>query len=137
MKRWVSRLALGLYFTGVFAAGTADAQPAGGASVAVTPAAADAELSDVEKRAKSYAFRGSSIAWWQSLSALAFNPGAELTYNPSYSWTFRFWPKYNFTDKLSMKLKVDLNVELTNSDDTTKQRETQLGDMWQIGRVHV
>lgn len=118
MKRWGLGVGLGfLMMTGV-----AQAQPA--------PAAADASLTELEKLAKTYPFRGSSIAWWQSLSALTLNPGAELTYNPTYNWTFRFAPRYNLNDKFSIRLKMDLSVELTNSDDTTKQRETQLGDTW-------
>jgi len=79
---------------------------------------------------KSYPFRGSTFSWYQSLGIRGLDPGADLTWNPLYSWLFRFQPRYYFTDKFSLRLKVDLGVELTNADDTTYYREPRWGDTW-------
>jgi hypothetical protein len=85
---------------------------------------------DAEKRVKTYSFRNSTFAWYQSMSAITLDKNAELTYNPTYSWLFRFQPRYYPTDKLSLRLKFDINLELTNSDDTTKYHQAQLGETW-------
>jgi hypothetical protein len=79
---------------------------------------------------KNYPFRGSTLAWYQNLNVVSLDRGSELTWNPSYSWLFRLQPRYHFTDKLSLRLKLDLAVELTNADDTKYYREPQWGDTW-------
>ena len=85
---------------------------------------------EISKIAATYPFAGTTLQWWHSLNAISLNPGAEQTFNPTYTWLVRFQPRYAITDKLRVSLKLDLNLELTNSDDTTKYRETQLGDTW-------
>src|SRR5262249_23813976 len=80
-------------------------------AAATTPAAvlkSEGET-DAEKRVKTYPFRNSTFAWYQSMSAITLDKNAELTYNPTYSWLFRFSPRYYPTDKLSLRLKVDIN----------------------------
>lgn len=124
MKRsWVA-IASVLAFVVLAPVGEAVAQPTPGQS------ASDGPESETQKLVKSYAFRGTTLAWWQNFNAINLSRGSEQTWNPSYTWFFRFWPRYNVTNKLSLRLKLDLFVELTNADDTTKLRETQLGDTW-------
>jgi hypothetical protein len=80
--------------------------------------------------AKKYPFRGSTFLWLQSLNALALDRGAELTYNPAYSWLFRFQPRYYATKHLNFRLRIGLGVEWTNADDTTAYHEPLWEDIW-------
>lgn len=119
-------LGWGLAAAALMAASVANAQPAPGQGKG-GGTGAEAEISKI---AGSYPFAGSSFMWWQSVNAIALNPGAEQTHNPTYSWMFRLWPRLKVTDWLRLALKLDVNLEVTNSDDTTKYREAQLGDTW-------
>jgi hypothetical protein len=89
------------------------------ATVKTAATGADEEQEPEGKLAKKYPFRGSTFLWAQSLNALALDRGAELTYNPSYSWLFRFQPRYYATKQLNFRARFGLGVEWTNSDDTT------------------
>jgi hypothetical protein len=100
------------------------------AATATTAAAAPDVDGDPEgKLAKKYPFRGSTFLWSQGLNALALDRGAELTYNPNYSWLFRFEPRYYATKKLNFRLRIGLGIEWTNADDTTAYHEPLWEDM--------
>jgi len=82
------------------------------------------------KLVKKYPFRNSTFVWGQNVSALTLDRGAELTYNPTYSWLMRFQPRYYVTKQLHLRLKVGLAVEWTNADDTTRYHEPLWEDLW-------
>jgi hypothetical protein len=90
----------------------------------------DSERDPAAKLAKKYPFRGSTFMWLQSLNALALDRGAELTYNPTYSWLFRLQPRYYATKKLNFRLRIGLGVEWTNADDTTYYHQPLWEDIW-------
>jgi hypothetical protein len=124
MKRILTVLVLAW----VLAPAAASAQEAKLGSVA------DIEEADVEnphgKLIKRYPFRNSTLIFWQNMSFLTLDKGAEQTWNPSYSWLIRFTPRYYLTDKISLRLKVDLGIEWTNSDETTYYHEAVWEDIW-------
>ena len=80
--------------------------------------------------ARKYPFRNSTFVFSQSLNALALDKDAELTYNPYYSWLFRFQPRYYITKQLSLRLRLGLSIEWTNADDTTRYHEPLWEDLW-------
>ena len=102
------------------------------------PAVARAQLSALddsiedphEKLVKRYPFRGSELVWFQSLGAMGLVKDSQLTWKPYYDWLWRIYPRYYLTDKLSLRLKLGLEVEWTNSPETTTQREQLFEDIW-------
>jgi hypothetical protein len=126
------RLILSLSFLVAASSSNAWAQqespPAG--SVQVGANATEEESEPEGKLAKKYPFRGSTFMWLQSLNALALDRGAELTYNPNYSWLFRFQPRYYATKKLNFRARIGLGIEWTNADDTTQYHQPLWEDIW-------
>jgi hypothetical protein len=92
--------------------------------------ASEAEVALNAEYVNKFPFRDSGLWWGQSVNAVGMVKSSELTWNPSYSWLFRFYPRYHVTDKLSLRLKVGLGIEWTNADDTSTQREPRWEDIW-------
>jgi hypothetical protein len=74
-------------------------------------------------------WRNSTITYEHVVSALSFNQGAEMTYNPYYAQSFSFRPRYYLRDDLSFRARLDLEIELTTSDDTDHAREWIVSDL--------
>jgi hypothetical protein len=129
MKRFVAILFL---FWAVWPTG-ASAQ-SGDVSRAQTSAAGPEDLDEANpfaKLVKKYPFRNSSLSFWQNMNLLGItSKGAEQTWNPTYSWLWRLQPRYYLNDKFFVRLKVDLEIEWTNSDETTYYHEPLWGDIW-------
>ncbi|HEY3360024.1 MAG TPA: hypothetical protein VGQ83_42630 [Polyangia bacterium] len=107
--------------------------PTGAAAQTIAGSAEDLDeqaFSPNAKLVKKYPFRNTTLTFWQNMSMLTFDKGAEQTWNPTYSWLLRFTPRYYLTDKLSLRLKVDLGVEWTNSDETTYYHQPLWEDIW-------
>jgi len=68
------------------------------------------------------------ITWTQSLSAGTLSRGRDLTYNPTYAWNFTAVPRWNFDNGLSLGLLQSVDIELTQSDFTTGERQLWWGD---------
>lgn len=79
--------------------------------------------------AEKVAWRNSTFAYENSVSALSFNRGADLTYNPYYAQSLSFRPRYYLRDDLSLRARLDLEIELTLSDDSDHAREWILSDL--------
>lgn len=92
---------------------------------APTPAA---EASATPKPAKS-AWRGSEVAFRNSVTALTLDQSADLTYNPFWGMALEISPRYSFDDVWSVSASLELQREITEADDTTRANETQLGDL--------
>ncbi len=92
--------------------------------------AGEAEVDLDAAYVKKFPLRDSSLWWGQSLNAVGMVKSAELTWNPTYTWLFRLYPRYYLTDQLSVRLKAGLGIEWTNADDTTTQREPRWEDIW-------
>ena len=106
---------------------------AGGATAAAATASATSPTDDDDpegRLVKKYPFRNSTFLWAQGLNALALDRGAELTYNPSYSWLFRLQPRYYATKQLNFRARIGLGIEWTNSDETTAYHEPLWEDIW-------
>jgi len=98
------------------------------ASAKASPAEADVDgLAAYTSR---YPFRGSTFDWHQSVNVLGLVKSSELTWNPVYTWLLRFNPRYYLTRDLYLRLKVGVDIEWTNADDTTRYREPRLEDLW-------
>jgi hypothetical protein len=103
------------------------ATPGAGAEVS---GVVEEEFSPHDRLVKKYPFRDSSFVWFRSLGANGLVKSNDLTWKPLYSWLFRLYPRYYFTDKLYVSVKLGLEVELTNSPDTTTYREPLFEDIW-------
>ncbi len=122
--------------------GGADALSEGGTSLEEDLAAAEAEgqeppegEGDVEGAAASGSDSDDDRPWdvsfdWQhSLTVNTLNPGAQLAYNPTYSWAFTLMGSYDVRDDLSVRAHVPFGVELTPSEGTTTEREFWVYDV--------
>jgi hypothetical protein len=58
----------------------------------------------------------------------SFSPDAQLTYDPTVSMNFRLVPRFYLTDTLFLRVRQDLNVEVTNSNFDTYARQPLLSD---------
>ena len=56
------------------------------------------------------------VVWANTITTRTLAPGAQRTYNPYYNMTFSLRPRWNFTDALSIGLRQDVDIELTDSD---------------------
>lgn len=96
--------------------------PAGTASEQLTLPSAK------KKKAKS-PWRGSEIAYRNSVTAISFDASSELTYNPFWGMAVELSPRYSFGDVWSVGASLEIQREITEADDTTRADETQLGDL--------
>lgn len=92
-------------------------------------AAASVTLEDEAKPAKPSPFRNSYFIYDNSFSAYSLNKDAQLTYNPYYSMSYSFRPRYYIWKDIYVGLRWDLEQELTNADDTTKKRQVIWSDV--------
>lgn len=76
------------------------------------------------------AWRNSTITYENVVSALSFSEGADLSYNPYYAQSISFRPRYYLRDDLSLRGRLDLEIELTTSDETNHAREWVVSDLF-------
>jgi len=74
-------------------------------------------------------WRNSVVVYEHIFSAISLDQGAELTWNPYYAQSFSFRPRYYLRDDLSLRGRLDLEVELTMSDETDHLREWIVSDL--------
>ena len=75
-------------------------------------------------------FRGTTITYENIFNAYQLNRGNELTYNPYYAMSLSIRPRWYFTDALSLRLRFDVEGELTDADTTTNYHETRASDLY-------
>jgi len=73
-------------------------------------------------------FRGSAITYRNAATAISFDEGAELTYNPNWAMSLEIAPRYWFGDSLFVMASIDFTREITNDDLSTDQGETWVGN---------
>lgn len=73
-------------------------------------------------------FRGSLFSWQQSLSVNTLNPDAQLTYNPTYYWTFFLQPRFYLDRQNFLVLSLGASIEWTDNDFSTIERQFLLTD---------
>lgn len=74
-------------------------------------------------------FRNTRLVYENIFNAYQLNRGSELSYNPYYAMSLSIQPRWYFTDALSARLRLDVETELTNADDTTDYHETRVSDL--------
>lgn len=74
-------------------------------------------------------FRGSLVSYQNTVSALTFDEGADLTYNPYHAMSLTLRPQWFFFEPLYVNAGLSLSRETTHSDETTFADETVLGDV--------
>jgi len=97
---------------------------------------ASAAVSDYDEQKKSEAAVKKKVPWRNSLivyknqfSAISLDKSAEPQYNPYYINSFSFLPRYYIKDDLSLRLRLDLEIELTTADDTDYAHEWVVSDL--------
>ena len=68
------------------------------------------------------------ITFTQSITARTLNPSGQLTYDPTYSWSFTAVPRWNFDNGLSLGYRQNLSIEWTESNITTQNYDLWWGD---------
>lgn len=74
------------------------------------------------------AWRGTALAFSQSLNMNAFAKSAQASYNPTYSWTFILLPRWYFSKTTFLNIDQRLYLELTDSDSTLYAQRALLSD---------
>lgn len=82
--------------------------------------------------AKKSRWRASRLVFEQSVTTQTLGVGQDYqSKNPTYDWTLWFRPRYYFIDRpdwtYSVRAIASVAQELTNSDETTREREFDLG----------
>ncbi|MFO0749573.1 MAG: hypothetical protein U1F43_28465 [Myxococcota bacterium] len=90
---------------------------------------ATATLNTAKKSHEPSAWRGSEIAYRNSATAYSFDKGAQLSYNPTWVMALELAPRYSFSKMISLAASLELDREVTNSDDTTSRGETVVSDL--------
>lgn len=85
--------------------------------------------SAAEEAAKANPWAGSSIYYEHVFSAISLDKGAEQSWNPYYAHSLSLQPKWRFHDYFGVGLRLDVEQELTNSDDTVRRYEWMWSDL--------
>lgn len=83
-----------------------------------------------EEEHKPLKWRNSIFTFDQTLSANTFSQEAQLSYNPTYAWSFNIRPRWYFTDQLFVAVSQGLDIEITDTDGRERNREPILSDMF-------
>lgn len=75
-------------------------------------------------------WRNSLLVYENAFSAHSLSRSVDLTYNPYYAQSFSFRPRFYIRDDLSIRPRLDLEIELTTSDDTDHAREWIVSDFY-------
>lgn len=95
-----------------------------------TPVITSTETTPTQATRKSKSpWRGSEIAYRNSVTAISLDPSADLTYNPFWAMALELSPRYSFDDVWSVGASLEIAREITQADDTTRSNETLLGDL--------
>ena len=105
-------------------------KPADSAATPATPAATVAAkpAETAKKNATAEKFTGSYFLLRNMTSATSFSKSAYTTYNPENTMALLMRPRFAFTDRVWMSAWQYTNLELTNSDSTTKKNEVSFSD---------
>jgi hypothetical protein len=89
----------------------------------------NAAVSSGEETEDLLPYRGTSIIYENSFTAISLDPSYEPDYNPSYVMSWGFSPRYYIWDQLYAGLGFSVDQELTNSDSTQSEYEPVLSDI--------
>lgn len=83
---------------------------------------------ETEDESSSLPWRGTSFTFAQSLNMYALSQSAQLTYNPTYAWTFILQPRWYLNRSTYLNLDQRMSLELTDSDSTLYRQRAMLSD---------
>jgi hypothetical protein len=86
------------------------------------------EEAQVEDASSTLPWRDSTLTFAQSLNLNSFSRTAQLSYNPTYAWTFILEPRWYFNKDTYANLDQRLYLELTDSDSTLRRQRAMLSD---------
>ena len=101
----------------LFAAGSVSAQPS-----------PTTDIGETEDDSSSLPWRSTSLTFSQSLNVNAFDQSAQLSYNPTYSWTFIADLHWYLAKKTHLNLDQRMYFEWTDSDSTLYAQRVMLSD---------
>jgi hypothetical protein len=81
----------------------------------------------VEKKKKPW--RNTRIVYENIFSAISLNKSHDQTWNPYYAQSLSLQPRYYIRDDLNLRLRLDVEVELTQADGTDLNHEPLLSDL--------
>jgi hypothetical protein len=84
---------------------------------------------DVSVKKKKRPWRNTRIVYENIFSAISLNKSHDQTWNPYYAQSLSLQPRYYVRDDLSLRLRLDVEVELTTSDSTDLNHEPLLSDL--------
>lgn len=88
----------------------------------------ESPLDSEEAKEEGLPFRGSSFAFYQTLTGNSFAQNTQLSFNPTYAWAFDLTLLWHFNRRFQLILNQGMNVEITDSDITLNRREPRLTD---------
>lgn len=100
--------------------------PASGGALADTGEEPDGD--DAEAEGEKLAWRGTSLSWDHTITKNTLYRPAQRFYNPTYVQTVSIRPRWYFSDTLSLRLRQDMAVELTESDSATEKQQLLFDD---------
>lgn len=74
-------------------------------------------------------WRGSAFSYENTFSAISLAKSADPTWNPYYAQSLSFRPRFYPIEDLYVGARLDLEIELTTSDDTDHKREWIVSDL--------
>ena len=80
-------------------------------------------------------WRNSLVIYENTVSAYSLDKGAQPEYDPTYVQSLSFRPRFYLRDDLSLRARLDLQIELTDSNSTDHAREWILSDLT-LGAVY-
>lgn len=107
-----------------------EAEAAEGEPAAETEGSTRIRLGGEETYSDALPFHGTTLIYENIFNAYQLNRGNDLTYNPYYAMSLSARARWYFTDPLSLRLRFDLEAELTDADDTTDFQETRVSDLF-------
>ena len=82
-----------------------------------------------EQWSDSLPFRNTILTYENIFSVVQLNREYDQSYNPYYAMGLSIKPRWYFTDEFSVRLRLDIEGELTDADSTTDYHETRVGDL--------
>jgi hypothetical protein len=84
----------------------------------------------VTQGASASPWRGTSVSYSQNLGVMTLAPWAEPHFNPTWSHRLGLFPQWHFGQGFSLRGRLFLSQEFTDSDTTTYRHEVELSDLW-------
>lgn len=89
----------------------------------------EAVSSSVKKQGPKVPWRGSMLVYENSFSALSLDKAADPEFNPYYAMSLDMRPRWYLRDDLSVRGRLVLDLELTDSDSTDTAQELTISDL--------